>query len=107
MDLVTEKGTRLAVWQTGLDGLGWIEALVVAGAAVQIQCGGYPHQYVARTWEVRPTLLAGPPGAYKTWRCDEGDVLLDNWVGKTLVDETGLQACAADEWLLIVAWDES
>jgi len=45
---LTPKGARLAVWQTGLDGLDWFEELVKAGKAINLgDNGGYPCRYTA------------------------------------------------------------
>ena len=39
---LTPKGPHLAVWQTGLDGLDWLDELVNAGKAINLgENGGY------------------------------------------------------------------
>src|SRR5262249_38147557 len=45
---VTPKGPRLAVWQTGLGGLDWLDELVKANKAISLgeNCG-YPCRYTA------------------------------------------------------------
>jgi hypothetical protein len=46
--LSTPKGQRLAVWQTGLGGLDWLDELVKAGKAINLgENGGYPCRYTA------------------------------------------------------------
>jgi hypothetical protein len=49
----------------------------------------------------------GPPEAKKHWGCGPNDVLLDGWEGKTLIDRAAIADYRPDEWLLVVAWDES
>ena len=101
------RGARMAVWQTGWRGLDWLNGLVKAGSAIHLGGDGYPFRYTARAKEILPSILSGPPNANATWRHDPGDVLLDEWLGKTTVDDAALGQCSPDEWLLIVAWDES
>lgn len=101
------RGDRLAVWQTGIDGLDWLDALVEQGRAVSLGRSGYPTSYTARIEDLRPTVLNGPPDANAVWRHDPGDILTDKWCGKTTTDRSALSACRPDEWVLIEAWDES
>ena len=42
----SEEGVRLAVWQTGLEGLQWLDALVEAGHAIDLGGNGYPQTSV-------------------------------------------------------------
>lgn len=100
-------GNRLAVWQTGLGGLDWLNDLVKEQKAVSLGGNGYPTEYTARADHVLPRLLGEPPGAKARWTFDEGDVLLPEWLGKTTKDGEAMRACRPDEWLLIRAWDES
>jgi hypothetical protein len=39
------RGERLAVWQTGDGGLGWIYGLVKEGKAIDLGGNGYPHRF--------------------------------------------------------------
>jgi hypothetical protein len=39
------EGARLAVWQTGLGGLDWLNELVKAGKAIDLGGNGYPNRY--------------------------------------------------------------
>lgn len=41
------KGTRLAVWQTGIGGLDWIRELVKEGKVVDLGGNGYPSRFTA------------------------------------------------------------
>lgn len=100
-------GTRLAVWQTGLGGLDWIDALVKEQKAISLGGNGYPLEFTATAAHLKAQLLDGPPGAKSMWSCDPGDILLPEWAGKTVKDLEAVDACQPDERLLIQAWDES
>ena len=99
--------TRIAVWQTGLGGLDWIEEILQSGNGRQFGASGYPNRYLIQARHVVPTLLSGPPHARIVWLCEPGDVLNDKWVGRTMIDEVAARQCPADEVLLVEAWDES
>jgi hypothetical protein len=101
------KGTRLAVWQTGLGGLDWIDELVKAGRAVYLGGNGYPLRYTAIAEHLIPRVVDEPPGAHRVWLHDPDDILTEKWEGKTVIDHAAASACRPDEWLLIEAWDES
>ena len=103
---IDEHGARIAVWQTGLGGLGWIEEAVRSNGHF-LGGDGYPYRYTAQAHDLLPTILAGPPHANKTWHHDPGDVLGSKWIGRTLIDTQTAEACAPGEWLLIEAWDQS
>ncbi len=102
-----ERGPRLAVWQTGVGGLDWIDDLVKEKKAVELSGNGYPTSYTARAEYVIPHLAGEIPEARAVWGYDPGDILMPGWEGKTTKDSAVLTACRPDEWLLIVAWDES
>ena len=102
------KGARLAVWQAGLWGLDWIDALVTAGKAIDLGGNsGYPCRYTATAQHLVPPIMDGPPEADAIWRHDASDVLTDKWEGRTVIDGDVAGGCRPDEWLLVVAWDES
>ena len=99
--------SRLAVWQAGLWGLNWIDDLVKDDKALSLGGNGYHCEYTARILHLRETVLNGPPYEHKHWVCGEGDILTDQWLGKTTIDMAALTQCDPDEWVLIRAWDES
>jgi hypothetical protein len=105
MDSATSA--RLAVWQTGLDGLKWIDELVQTGKAIVLGGNGYPSRYTATAEHLLPRIMDQPPGARETWVFDSGDILTDKWEGKTVVDIAAASQCRLDEWLVVEAWDES
>jgi len=101
------QGTRVAVWQAGPWGLGWIDDLVKEGKVVSLGGNGYPFRYTAQAEQVLPRITAGPPEARDTWAVGPHDILGPPWEGQTVIDRVAADGCRADEWLLIVAWDES
>ena len=54
-----------------------------------------------------PRILDGPPKANKVWWRDECDAVRPEWAGRTVIDLESAEKCPANEWLLVVAWDES
>ena len=102
-----EQGSRLAVWQTGIDGLRWIDDLVKQQKAIDLGGNGYPMEYTAKAVDLVQQLRDGPPKAKAVWSIDAGDVIMPGWLGKTTKAPETIDACRPDEWLLIQAWDES
>ena len=98
---------KLAVWQTGILGIEWLDALVKDNDAIYLGGNGYPSQYTARARHIIPVLSTKPPHARDNWIHDHDDVLTDKWIGKTFIDTQAIAECSDDEWLLVVAWDES
>ena len=104
---ITDKGIRLAVWQTGHSGLDWISELVKAGKAINLGGNGYPYRYTAMAEHLIPRIIDEPPEARRLWAYDKDDILTEKWEGRTRIDRTEAMACRQREWLLIEAWDES
>jgi hypothetical protein len=100
------QGERLAIWQSGLWGLQWIDELVESGKSIQLQRGGYPKLYTGRSEDVLPRI-SDPPDVHTSWVCGPYDVVGDGWEGRTAIDATAIARCSPDEWLIIQAWDES
>lgn len=103
----SESGTRLAVWQTGVAGRDWIDELVAAGNAIDLGGNGYPDCYTARAQHLIPRIVSGPPAANAVWGLGPHDIIGAGWAGKTVIDEVTMKDCRTDEWLLVVAFDES
>jgi hypothetical protein len=103
------QGARVAVWQTGLGGLDWLIELAKQGKAVDLGGNGYPNRFTAQAEILAPHLLNETFPANDTWVIGEGSYIADPkaWVGKTQIDQEGVQQCRADEWLLVEVWDES
>lgn len=47
-DQEARRAAILAQWETGADGIRWIEQLTDAGKATKFAGGGYPNRYTAR-----------------------------------------------------------
>ncbi|MDP8979380.1 MAG: hypothetical protein M3O35_02185 [Acidobacteriota bacterium] len=101
------EGTRLAVWQTGPSGLGWLDELVKSGKAIDLGGNGYPRRYTAASEDLIPRIIEEPPDARTTWMHDAHDILTGKWEGKTVIDRAVSAQCRSGEWLLVEAWDES
>ncbi len=101
------QGARLAVWQTGLYGLRWLDELVTQDKAIALGGNGYPLQYTAQASEIIPHVRGEIPEANAVWSADPGDILLPWWDGRTKRDPEAMAACRPDEWLIVEAWDES
>jgi hypothetical protein len=101
------EGMRLAVWQTGLGGLGWLDELVKSDQAIDLGGNGYPRRFTATAEYLVPRFIEQPPDARTTWVSEAGDILTDKWEGKTVVDLAATSQCHLNEWLLVEAWDES
>jgi hypothetical protein len=99
------EGTRLAVWQTGLGGLDWLDELVKAGRAVYLGGNGYPFRYTATAEHLIPRVVDEPPRAHQVWVHEPDDIFTEKWGGRTVIDHAA--ACQPEEWLLVEAWDES
>jgi hypothetical protein len=99
-------GVRLAAWQTGLDGLDWIDELVKEGKAKNLGGNGYPCRFTATAEHLIPHFVNGSPEAQSTLSFEGSGILMEGWKNKTATDQTAIAACPPDEWLLLVAWDE-
>jgi hypothetical protein len=102
----TPTGARLLVWQTGIQGIDWLQELVKSKRAVSLGGNGYPIRYTAPKKELS-SYMSKPPYANAAWQSDEGDVLSASWEGKTTKNQKDFDLCAENEWLIIEAWDES
>jgi hypothetical protein len=103
----SEEGPRLAVWQTGWEGLQWLDELAAAGNAVDLGGNGYPNYYTAQAKHIISRVVAGPPLAKRVWGVDAHDIIMPEWAGKTVIDRAVADDCRPDEWLIVIAWDES
>ena len=100
-------GARLAIWQTGLGGLRWLDDLVKEKKAIDLGGNGYPTEYTAVASHIIPRLRDDPPETKPVWTFDAGDIITAEWLGKTTKDPEAMEFCRPDEWLIVQAWDES
>lgn len=101
------EGACLAVWQTDWDGLKWLDELVKAGKAINLDGNGYPCRYTAMSEHLASRIIPHPPAAREYWLLDAGDYVTDKWAGKTVTYPDIAAQCRPDEWLIVEAWDES
>ena len=100
-------GARIAVWQTGISGLNWLNQLVAKHQAICLGGNGYPLRYTATADQILPRISEGPPDANDIWMSAVGDIIGRGWAGKTVIDSRVASLCREQEWLLIEVWDES
>jgi hypothetical protein len=100
------RGNRIAVWQSAIAGLRWIDELVKSGAAIAASTDGYPSVFYAKAVDVVPRLDV-PPEVQRIWLSGADDILTEEWAGRIVVNQGTAATCTPDEWLLIEAWDES
>jgi len=105
--VISPVSVRLATWQTDEYGLDWLRELAKTGKAIDYGGNGYPNTFTVPTEDVIPRILDKPPRAREFWHRDECDTVLDSWAGRTVIDRDAARQCHFDEWLLIIAWDES
>ena len=103
----TAQGARIAVWQTGVDGLGWLNELVRSGKAVDLGGNGYPSKYAGTAEFLLPPIMEDPPEAREHWLLDAGDLVTAAWEGGTVTDRAAVSQCPPGEWLVVEVWDES
>ena len=103
----TPYSSRIAIWQTGLGGLDWLDKLVKTGKAIDLGGNGYPRRYTATAENLIAEITDSPPEANDNWVCGPDDIIGDGWEGKTVIDRAEVSRCRQGEWLIIEAWDES
>ena len=90
LDDPTWSRSTLAVWETGLGGLEFIDPLIEAGTAISVSAGGYPNVYLALAGALSETVPTNPRLGSR-----QPDLAAD------------LMECGPSEWLLVIAWDLS
>ncbi len=112
-DQEARRAAILAQWETGADGIRWIEQLTDAGKATKLAGGGYPNRYTDRVGDELP-LIEGDgikPSKNGVWIFgideDEEYAQPPGWMGKVEVHADRVAACPADLVLTIDAWDQS
>ena len=102
-------GERIAVWQTDVDGLDWLDELATQGKAIALGGNGYPNRYTAQAEILVPYFVSGDFPANETWIIPGGSYFPDPkaYEERTRVNQGSAQQCRPDEWLLVDVWDES
>ena len=112
-DQEARRAAILAQWETGADGIRWIEQLAQQGKAAKLAGGGYPNRYTARAGDVLPLIEGGgiKPSKDGVWifGIDDGEEYAQppGWMGKLEVHPDRVATCLADQVLTIDAWDQS
>lgn len=107
------RAAILAQWETGADGIRWIEHLSAEGKATKLTGGGYPNRYTAKAADVLQLIEGGgiqpPKDGVWIFGIDEGEEYAQppGWMGKVKVHADRVAACPADQVLTIDAWDQS
>lgn len=102
----------LAMWETGLGGTGWLEALAAEGKATWDKSkGGYPWRFIAKASDVLPVLTGGLPkhAGIDVIGVDEGEEYFTpaGWSGQVQLRPENIARCSPDAMLTIDAWDQS
>ena len=101
------SASKLAVWQTGLDGLMWLRERAGGGEVVDLGGNGYPIEFSATGRLVLPEIESRMANSRDVWSLGEHDTVTSAWLGKDTFYRDEIALCNESEWLHIVAWDES
>ena len=63
----SEEGARIAVWQTDVWGLQWLDELVETSHAIDLGGNGYPNYSTAQAEHLISRIVGGPPKARQSW----------------------------------------
>lgn len=102
-----DQETALARWETGVDGLHWLDALAEAGLAKALGGNGYPLNFRVRADAFSRTISGGLPANDSPEVIGDDYVLPAGYNGALRLDDERLGRCPADEWLVVEAWDLS
>ena len=111
--IIDRKKTVLAVWETGVGGIRWLEKLVEEGKATKLRGDGYPNRYTSTADIVLPLITgdAIKPADDGIWvfGMDEGEEYAQppGWMGKVNLRPESIRTCPTDASLTIDAWDQS
>lgn len=102
----------LAMWETGLGGTRWLEALAAEGKATWDKSkGGYPWRFTAKAFDVLPVLTSELPkhAGIDVIGMDEGEEYFTpaGWSGQVDLRKENIARCPPDALLTIDAWDQS
>lgn len=100
-------GRRVAMWETSLWGLDWLDELAKEGKAVNLGVEVLLGRYTAPAQHILPRIAGGAPGAHPKVSMTGGDISTMKFIDGTNIDRAELDACRPDEWLVIEAWDQS
>ena len=105
---------NLATWETGVQGMRWLNDLVAEGQAREESLkGGYPNRYSATAEVLLPLFRGGPPlsSGMDALAQDEhtGETRLvpgdENW--DVTLHPDRMAACSPEQVLTLEVWDQS
>lgn len=98
----------LATWESSTGGLDWLEVLANDGKAELRSGNGYPTRYALRAKYILPLLGQGRPPKHGGFAVIGDDYLMPaGWTGCANFHGDRIAACAAEEELIVDAWDQS
>ena len=97
----------LARWRASLGGTKWIDDLVTAGLALQLQYGGYPNQYAVSAGVFAAALAAGVPTHNGRLVIGDDYVHPPGWTGNVELKAEELRSLEPGTMLLVNALDQS
>lgn len=100
-----DESSSIANWKTGILGLRWIDGLVIAGNAIDLEGNGYPYRYSIAAGVLLPIVRAALPLNDSPLIIGDDYILPKGWNGELLLEK--LANYSADETLMIEAWDQS
>ena len=105
---------NLATWETGIQGLLWIQALVAEGHAWEESLnGGYPNRYSGQAKVLLPLFHDGPPLSPGMDALAQDDQNGETWVvpgdanWNITLHSDRMAACSSEQILTLEAWDQS
>ena len=108
------KQKVLAPWETGVQGLRWLQEMVAKGKVQEHSLkGGYPNRYTANAENLLPLFAEGPPLSpgidVDAWdESSERPVLVrgnQNW--NVTLHQDRMDACLPNQQLTVEVWDQS
>lgn len=90
---------RIASWETGTDGIRWIEALALQGLAEKQSGHGYPSRYLVKAQHVLPMIREG---ATPDWAFNNKHRWKNGYF-----HHQNIASCADEQMLNIDVWDQS
>jgi hypothetical protein len=64
-------------------------------------------RFTATAEYILPVILGMKTDTEITWVLGAGDIVTDQWDGRTVINRATAEKCPPNEWLIVEAWDES
>ena len=101
------EARALATWQTGINGMDWLEELVAKGIGADLGGNGYPNTYEMPAGVMLAILANGIPKHGGPTVAGDDYVLPRGWTGNASIDLERLRSMEPSEILIVEAWDQS